>query len=94
MEITKAVAEISIRRVDDAWFTWSVFSPGLGCHAREGHGCSATEALYRAVDSVRADEARPNGQLAVYSLTGDRVALAPLWSVPPYALLPWAAAAA
>lgn len=89
---TKAVAEISIRKVDSAWFTWAVFAPGLACHAGEGHGSSPTDALYRAVDSVRADDSRPSGQLAVYSLSGTEVARAPLYSVPRYELLRWSAA--
>lgn len=86
--MTKSVAEISIRQVDDAWFTWAVFAPGLACHAGEGHGASRTDALYRAVDSVRAVEPQPVGEVTVYSTTGD-VARSPLWAVPRYELLSW-----
>lgn len=52
---------------------------------------TATDAIWLAVDDVRGAGA-DGGQVAIYAPGGERVAYAPLWSVPSYGLLQWEAA--
>lgn len=79
-------AEITITRVTSGFLS-SLFIAGLPVVQTDSHKTS-TEAVWRAVDAIRADDQR-TGVVAIYHHDGHLVAHAPLWAVPAYDHLDW-----
>ena len=85
-----------MRRTEGAGFAWTAFVPGIRADKSKGgvgHAPSATEAVWRAVDSIRSEDDRLSGLVEIFSLDGESVARAPLWAVPQFDLLEWEPAA-
>lgn len=81
-------AEIHLTRTSTLLVSWRASIPGRSAVDHHGVCRTPTEAVWRAVDAIRADDS-VCGTIEIHSLGGDRVARVPMWAVPSYDQLQW-----
>jgi hypothetical protein len=89
METTKVVATITIHPTVPTGFTWVAELAG---QTGEGTGepeQNPTNAVWRAVDWLRAQDDTLRGNVRIISVDGTEEAICPVYVIPTYYVLPW-----